>query len=439
MGATTSRYATLFRSSFYGYLQDESKLNVGLISEEVKDAELKAADKKNKKTNKTKLNKSWFKKLLNANIYMFSIRGYDNIHIYVWILKDYAWSSDNKTMGLIFGTIALAWTLVLEIVAYNGQDWEEMYFLVTMFLWLFSNFWWMIPEVGIYGDDDGNAEQTSYMMYTALAMLVLFFTVIKPMGLIKENKEITEQFEKGGLFPRFNCFANWRQYEYIHMMCWLCKDLCWNRGTWMETDSAWPTIWYFALVPTILIGFDFMYETWRKNFIVDFAHYTAQLLWVIANAAWAYGEMNTSYDDAFPVTDTSHTALMTGRWWASVLLLASFAPIVILYFVWLPWVLINAIKEREQNSIIKRNPSNQSIEEDDNEDAEDEDEFCSSDDDDDDGDDGDDNIGIVQRDANESPVILSSIPDADINKLTHTRASVRETMAGEVRPSTVEC
>ena len=69
--------------------------------------------------------------------------------------------------------------------------------------------------------------------------------------------------------------------------------------------------------------------------MIDFAHYTAQMIWVIANAAWAGAELYTpDLDDPFPLRPAAGaypTALQTGRWWAAVLLVCAFVPIVLLY------------------------------------------------------------------------------------------------------------
>jgi hypothetical protein len=277
--------------------------------------------------------------LLKRNVQMFTLRGWDNIHIYLWIMKDYAWTIDNKPLALVFGCGALAWCLVLQVVAYRQRDWEEMYFLISMMLWLFANFWWMAGETNISGDDDVNSVETSFMMETALVWLLAFYLVAKPLDLVPTNQELKESFELAGMHSRFTCLSNWREYEYLHMLCWLAKDLSWN----LESKTAWA----LALIPTFFIGLDFMYQSWSRRYIVDFAHYTAQLIWVLANAAWSYGELfNMNYDSPIPVDSPSSDSVRTGRWWASILLLAAFIPIVLLYFVWLPWVMYQALKER---------------------------------------------------------------------------------------------
>jgi len=279
---------------------------------------------------------------LKKNFFLFSIRGWDNFHVYLWILKDYAWSSGNDALAYFFGVATLSWCGVLAIVAISSDDWEELYFLFAMFGWLFANFWWMAAETGIVAqDDDESALQSSYMMEASLSWLLLYFLYLLPQKVFADNPEQTKLYEDAGLVPRFAYFKSWRQYEYVHMLCWLCKDFAWNRHQ--------QEMYVIALIPTILIGVDFIHESYRNNYVVDNAHYSAQLMWVFANAAWSIGELFfPAYDDAIPVTDVSRESLHTGRWWASMLLLLAFIPIGLLYFVWLPWVLYHALVERQE-------------------------------------------------------------------------------------------
>ncbi len=311
----------LFRSSFYAYEDNDPQLQRSLVA--------------------TDDHQVSFINILKKNFFLFSIRGWDNFHIYLWIMKDYAWASQNDSLALIFGVSALSWCSVLAISAIQSRDYEEIYFLIGMFLWLFANFWWMAGETNISGDDDTNSLETCYIMETALAWQALYFLVFHPFRMFKPNPEVQKQFENAGLFPRFKFFRNWRQYEYVHMVCWLCKDYMWNRNQ--------QVLWVICLIPTVLVGLDFMHESYSKNYVVDFAHYTAQLLWVFGNAAWSFGELfYPQYDEPIPVTDPSALAVRTGRWWSCVLLMFAFVPIVLLYFVWVPWVIGHALIERQR-------------------------------------------------------------------------------------------
>ena len=241
-------------------------------------------------------------------------------------------------MALGFGVSALAWCAVLFMVSYEQRDWEELYLLMGVVMWLFGNFWWMCGETTIYGDDDINSPQASYIMEAGLAWILLFHLVLLPFGFIKENKEVTEQYERAELYAPFSVLQNWRQYEYLHTVCWLVKDISWNRD--------YLVTWAIAIVPTIAIAFDFIWKTYQKNYILDCAHYTAQFIWVLANIMWASDEFGLFVDDDNPYSlENSEQGQDSGRWWAAVLCVLAFVPILLMYTVWIPWVLYNANKE----------------------------------------------------------------------------------------------
>jgi hypothetical protein len=320
------KFSPLFRGSFYTYDSEEEPVAIRRSLIPIPGRESFTVT---------------FSNVVKKNAFLFSMRGWDNAHIYMWIMKDYAWASQNHTLALIFGSAALSWCAVLFTHAIHNRDWEETYFLVGMFLWLFANFWWMAGETEITGDDDTNSLQSSFIMEAALSWLVLYFFVLMPLNIFKENFAMKKYFEDAGMVSRFKFFRNWRQYEYVHMLCWCMKDFAWNRMI--------APLWIVALIPTVLVGADFIYETYSKNYIIDFAHYSAQLLWVFGNAAWSAGELfNAAYDEPIPVTNASYDSVRTGRWWACILLLLAYVPILCLYFGWVPYIILGALKERYQ-------------------------------------------------------------------------------------------
>jgi hypothetical protein len=50
---------------------------------------------------------------------------------------------------------------------------------------------------------------------------------------------------------------NWREYEHLHTLLWLCKDLSW--------DLASPLSWVVFIIPTFLIALDFIWMTWSTH------------------------------------------------------------------------------------------------------------------------------------------------------------------------------
>jgi hypothetical protein len=88
-------------------------------------------DTKNKESNRKRLPTATQYELEKAEL-LFSIRGWENVHIYMWIVKDLAWTLNNLWMSAIAGSIAVAWCGVLVWIAYRQDDWEECYMLVRI-------------------------------------------------------------------------------------------------------------------------------------------------------------------------------------------------------------------------------------------------------------------------------------------------------------------
>ena len=73
----------------------------------------------------------------------FSVRGAENFHIYLWIMKDLAWTQSWVVMSWVFGISAISWTTVLLFHAIKDKCFLEIYMLIALILWLSANFVWM--------------------------------------------------------------------------------------------------------------------------------------------------------------------------------------------------------------------------------------------------------------------------------------------------------
>lgn len=78
---------------------------------------------------------------------LFSMRGSENFHIYLWIAKDICWTQKNYYGSIIFGSLALAWCGVLAFHAIKNKYILEVYMLIALTMWLAGNFVWMIGKV----------------------------------------------------------------------------------------------------------------------------------------------------------------------------------------------------------------------------------------------------------------------------------------------------
>ena len=73
----------------------------------------------------------------------FTVRGAENLHICLWILKDLAWTQKWYVMSWVFGLCAIAWSFVLVYHAFTDRNYNEMYMLTALIMWLAANFLWM--------------------------------------------------------------------------------------------------------------------------------------------------------------------------------------------------------------------------------------------------------------------------------------------------------
>ncbi len=75
--------------------------------------------------------------------YYYSVRGSENVHIYLWVAKDLSWSQGWEIPGMFFGCLAIVWCLVLLQHAIHDKNLEEIYMWIALVMWLSANFVWM--------------------------------------------------------------------------------------------------------------------------------------------------------------------------------------------------------------------------------------------------------------------------------------------------------
>jgi hypothetical protein len=126
-------------------------------------------------------------------------------------------------------------------------------------------------------------QQSSHILEAALLWLGFYYLVIIPFHLLPVSRQALKEYDDEEFEPRFSYFRNFRQYENVHTLFWIAKDLAWNE----ENIS----LWCLFLIPTIGISADyFVIALEGKNKIIDMAHYAATVIWVLGNIVWALGE-----------------------------------------------------------------------------------------------------------------------------------------------------
>ncbi len=73
---------------------------------------------------------------------------------------------------------------------------------------------------------------------------------------------------------------NIREYENLHILLWLLKDICWV--------MFWKTGGMIMIIPTFLMAVYIAYRSRKK--IHDLFHNIAVCLWICANGTWMTGE-----------------------------------------------------------------------------------------------------------------------------------------------------
>ena len=84
-------------------------------------------------------------------------------------------------------------------------------------------------------------------MYICMCVCICTSTV----QILIYYRFLQAEYDDGQMQPRLPIFKNFRQYENLHMLIWIGKDLAWI--------TLNITMWFICFVPTILIAADFVY------------------------------------------------------------------------------------------------------------------------------------------------------------------------------------
>lgn len=187
----------------------------------------------------------------------FSVIGSEYCHMYFWILKDLAWTQGWRLFSISFGSFAIMWWVIILYHSLRTRNGAEVWNAIGLFLWLFANFWWMTGEAHDYQYPDSPAisdrhlSESAIILETAVVWLSLYYFIILPLNLMPQTAQAMEEYDDGDFTPRFSYFKNFRQYENIHTLFWLCKDLAWN------LDNI--SMWFVFLFPTVLVAVDLLW------------------------------------------------------------------------------------------------------------------------------------------------------------------------------------
>jgi hypothetical protein len=232
----------------------------------------------------------------------------------------------------------------------RASEWVGAVSEAAVLLWLYGNAEWMYGECHDFTynviqpdaalDDRTTAESALILWATGAIFCVLclirffrrrfccwhqrFFSLTSG-----DDNESDELQPHGWLLL---IFRDWCDYEEFHNLTWLCCDLSWNL---MNAGFWWP-----AAALTTLIACDTTAVSWQiPGGIVDTAHYLFQLIWVISNCIWVYGDLYTNQDNQNPeiiisVLSPTPGAMSNYRFVSSLVCLLALSMAVAFHVYW---------------------------------------------------------------------------------------------------------
>ena len=144
-----------------------------------------------------------------------SVKTMENMHTYIWILKDLSWTQSWYWPGLVVGGIAMALSFVVTVGSVWNKEYADAWHHFAHLLWLVSNYIWM---TGDFHDDrypdaasvyDGRAEITKGVMIFALAWLGVYYLVLRPLNVFREKTDPYCRITAKSWVSRY-IFLNWR-------------------------------------------------------------------------------------------------------------------------------------------------------------------------------------------------------------------------------------
>jgi hypothetical protein len=157
------------------------------------------------------------------------------------------------------------------------------------------------------------------------------------------HEELLEESETPSPAPRMRqYFHTFSEYETLHVLLWTLKDLFW---IW---ELPWLCLISVIIVVFLSLDLCYLLATHAGQF-VEFWHSVVLLVWVIANATWALGEMLVenpaleTYSDTWSATLGSYlltptkaqSSLLTYRQVVGWTFFSDLSIVVIFYLYWI--------------------------------------------------------------------------------------------------------
>lgn len=106
-------------------------------------------------------------------------RWIENMHIFLWLLKDICWALDLKILGMIM--IIPALSVAIGIAWQTRKITSELFHNLAVILWISANSLWMVGE--FYGFDEGTWGTRHLALFPfglGIAILLYFYIFLAP-------------------------------------------------------------------------------------------------------------------------------------------------------------------------------------------------------------------------------------------------------------------
>ena len=272
-----------------------------------------------------------------------SVRGSEWLQLYLLVIKDLAWAQGWYVVGMCFGVAAVLWSIHLLYLSLKLEHYIESWHYVALLLWLFGNFWWMWGDLHdlAYPSEDAMYKTSKFqgmiILGIAMSWMLLYYIIVRPFKLLPSPPyEVDYFYSQSEVKPPAHLhllflFPTWRQYEHVHILLWLGKDISYCLFS--------PTLWCICTFLTLFVACDFVVTTsFYRGMAVDHVHFIALLLWVLAAAAWTGDELIIRHSDddaAVPLFSVAPASLHSGRWCCACILILALVMLAALHAVWL--------------------------------------------------------------------------------------------------------
>jgi hypothetical protein len=140
----------------------------------------------------------------------------ENLHTYLWILKDLSWAQAWYLPGWVCGSNAVLLSFLVCMGSLMHREFTDLWHNVAQLLWLSANFVWMAGDLhdAAFPDEPPSATRgaqiCAMMMILALCWLSVYFTFLHPLQILEEKKDGSRLTIESSYLAKVLCFSNWR-------------------------------------------------------------------------------------------------------------------------------------------------------------------------------------------------------------------------------------